>query len=298
LAFKDYKNDYPEVWQPGGDFPIDFQESLDIKNIYENILSRNRLLLEVGKDICQIYRRKEKGIRCTNSSCPAYNNFQQNGSNSCLVCFGTGFVNGYDYVSEIYVRFPPSLEQIKIEEGGLLRLVKPRIWTMPEPEIKPFDLLINFSQPRVIFEDKKIDVSIWRDGTGLDFDSLDEVINEYRQVIRILKISDNRNESPDYKEGIDYVLSNNGVLWKTDSRPDPDMEYFVTYQISARYYRRHEVNTVTPSRWRGKTLHQDLEVTELPPHHPLYVYPQSELGTNEWATIYNPFPESEWYERE
>lgn len=297
MAFKDYDTDYKAPRIPSGEFHIDGKESLEINYIYEGILHRNKFLLESGSDYCQLYHIKLTGERCTNPECPAFDNYQQAGSTSCNVCFGSGFVGGYDYIEELYIRFPPEMEQINITPEGLMRVVKPRIWTMPEPQLRQFDILINYSHPQVTQEKTEVDKLIYRE-VGTEFDSLNETINEFRQVIRILKISDNRNSSEDYKENIDYVLSNDGILWKTDNKPIDDDEYFVTYQISHRYYRRYEINTVTPSRWRGKTLHQDLEVTELPLDHPSYFIPQQGLSTSQWATVYDPFPKSKWYDRE
>ncbi|KKK93716.1 hypothetical protein LCGC14_2690110, partial [marine sediment metagenome] len=233
----------------------------------------------------------------TNPNCPAYNNWNMKADPNCPVCLGTGFVDGYDYVEEILIRFPQTQETIEITQGGLMRMVKPRIWTMPDPQLRQFDIIINFNQPVVTQEDTKVDVSVYRE-PGISFEVIDSTLSTTSQITRILKISDSRNRSPDYEEGVDYVLSNNGVLWKTDNRPIDDDEYFVTYLLSGTHYRRYEINDVTPSRWRGKTLHQKLDITELDITHPAYRITQQSLTADEISTIYNPFPASEWFNRE
>jgi hypothetical protein len=299
MAIKDYQNDYPEPKFPSGHFHIDPKESFEIDYIYESILSRNRMVLESGSDLVQIFRMKTSGTRCTNPSCPAYNNYDQNGAADCLTCLGTGYVSGYDYVEEIKVRFPMEQEVINIQPGGLLRQVKPRAWTMPDPVLHQFDIAINFNLPQVTQDRTEVDVEVFRE-PGVDLDSIPgETFTEYRQLVRILKIADNRNSAADYKEGVDYAVSNNGILWITDNRPGDDEAYYVIYKVSERYYRRYEINNISPSPWRGRILSQRFDITELPLDHPAYKkIEQSPLGADEASIVYNPFPVSEWYDRE
>ena len=296
MSLKPYDNDYQNPIVPGGTIFIEGQEALDIDYMYESILHMNKFLLKSGADLCQLFRKKIVGTRCTNIECPAHNNYQQEGSDDCPVCFGTGFVDGYDFLGEILVRFAPDMETYELTAGGLLRKIKPRTWTMPDPEIRKFDILINFSQPQMIGQKIEVDMPIIR-GTATLADSLNEIVNTTRQVVRILKISDTRNASPYYKEGIDYVLDNNGVLWKDTVKPIDAAEYYVTYQITHNYFRRYAINDVTQSRWRGKTLHQQLETTELSITHPSYLIAQHATDSTEAEYVANPFPQSEWYDR-
>lgn len=295
MALKNYQTDYPEVKIPSGHWPIEPRETVEIDYIYERILYRNQALLNSDGDLCQVFRKKITGTRCINPNCPAYNNYQQAGSDDCPVCLGVGFVGGYDYIEEIKVRFAPSNERIDIKSDGTMRLVRPRTWTMPEPILRSHDIIINFSQPTILQEEMIVDKEMTRGvGSNPDFDVLETNITENRQIIRIYKISNTAISSKDYDEGIDYVLSNSGVLWKTDNRPEDGALYFVTYQISNIHYRRYDIHNVTPSRWRGKTLHQDLEVVELDVTHPHY---RIGLHPFDMDYVYYPFQVSDWYDR-
>jgi len=296
MAFKDYKNDYEHPKIPIGHRHIEPKESFEIDYIYEEILYRNKMILETSGDICQIFRKKVHGTRCTNPECPAHENYQQEGSLDCPVCLGTGYVGGYDYVEEVYVRFPLAEEKIALSQDGIMRVVKPIIWTMPEPKLRQFDIIIDFSQPQVVQEETIVDKEITRE-IGTSFDVLDDNIGEFRQLVRIIKISNNANSSEDYKYDIDYELSNNGILWKTDNRPEDYDSYFVTYEVTNSHYRRYEITAVKPSPWRGRILSQRFDVTELNITHPSYKIPAEELGNEEINIIYNPFPTSKWFDR-
>ncbi len=293
MSIKNYKSDYPHprIPTPNANYPIEPKETAEIEYIYQQILYRNSVVLQTGGDDCSLYRKKITGTRCINPNCPASNNYQQSGLQNCLVCLGTGFIGGYDYIQELYVRFNPQIEKIQITPDGVLRDITPRIWTMPEPELRQFDIIINFSQPMILQEETKVDYEVLRT-TGSSLDILE--INSAKQVIRIYKISNNAGTSEDYKEGIDYVVSNNGILWITDNRPVDEIIYYVTYQYTANHYRRYEINNVTPSRFRGKTLHQELNLTELNATHPSYNITQEPIDM-EYITY--PFPISRWFSR-
>ena len=109
---------------------------------------------------------------------------------------------------------------------------------------------------RLTDEKRYIDEEVVRQvDESLNFDALSET-----GVTKILKITDIANSSSQYKENIDYVLTNNGVLWLTDdmsNRPDDLDSYYVTYIVSKTYIRRYEVGEVVRSSWRGKILHQE-----------------------------------------
>lgn len=291
MAIKDYLNDYRHPKVPSGHFPIEPKETAEIEYIYQSMLNANKMVLLTGGEKCSLYRRKTTGIRCINPVCPAHNNYQQSGSLDCPVCLGSGFVGGYDYIEELFIRFNPQIEKLQLTKDGVLRDITPKIWTMPEPILKQFDILINFYQPQVLQEATKEDVEIER-GTSSDLDILETDSNN--QVIRILKVSNNAGSSADYKENIDYVVSNNGILWMTTNKPDTDDLYYITYQYTASHYRRYEVNNVTPSRWRGKSLHQELNLTELNITHPAYRITQQPV---EQYDITYPFPVSRWFSR-
>ncbi len=296
MSEKNYKNDYLDPRHINDRFPIEPKETFEIEYIKDAILYRNKLILEGASDLCQVHRIKQEGTRCTNPQCPAFNNYQQAGNPDCNICFGSGWVGGYNYIEEIKVRLAPSNERLELGSDGALRQVKPKSWTMAEPIINTHDVIINMSQPKVLQEEVLVDIEVARrEDLHPTFDVLDTNINENRQIIRIMKISNRANSDKDYTENLDYKLSNNGILWVTDNKPELLDSYYVTYSVSQTHYRRYEVNNVTPSRFRGVTLHQDLDLTELDVKHPSY-----RIGLQDFddTYVYFPFPISEWYERD
>ncbi len=295
MTLKAYQKDYEHPKIPRGHYAIEPKEGFDIEYIKGQILNRNKMVLEAGGDFCQLWRKKIIGQRCTNPTCPAYNNYQAQGSPDCPICLGTGFVGGYDYLGEIFVRFAPVQEKIELTTEGVLRKREPRIWTMPKPEIRQFDIIINLVQPQIFQAQTIVDKRlIRRVDLSSNFDELDNSMNEDAQIYKIIKISNKGNGSADYTENIDYILSNNGILWQTTNRPGDMEEYFVTYQIVNKHYVRFEVKNVLRSMWRGVVLHQELDIAELNITHPAYRIDKQPF---DYQYVYYPFPQSEWYER-
>jgi hypothetical protein len=115
----------------------------------ENVnLQRQEMLLQTTGEPVVLLRRKWTGIRC---NCFTHNN--ESPEARCPICFGTGFVTGFDqYLNErrsdrrILVRFDPTTDDLSYKPYGLEQNFMPNGWTLTVPAIKDRDVLIRFNE--------------------------------------------------------------------------------------------------------------------------------------------------------
>lgn len=111
-------------------------------------MQRQEMLLQVTGESVVLLRRKWTGIRC---KCFTLNN--ESPEARCPVCFGTGFVSGYDqYYNDrrsdrrILVRFDATVDDLAYKSHGLEQNFQPNAWTLTVPAIKDRDIIIRFNE--------------------------------------------------------------------------------------------------------------------------------------------------------
>jgi hypothetical protein len=117
-------------------------------DVRDHMLQREELLLETTGEPFVLMRRLWTGVRC---SCHMLR--REHADQRCPVCYGTGFVNGYEQFfnprrsdSRILVRVDPASEDLLIEDkGGLTPKYEPGSWTMAFPAVKDRDVLVRFN---------------------------------------------------------------------------------------------------------------------------------------------------------
>lgn len=109
---------------------------------------REEVLLEVTGEPVVLVRRMWTGDRC---SC--YLASTEHPEHRCPICFGTGFVTGYQQFynprrsdGRILVRFGPTEDDLKFENAGLESTFIPDCWTLVVPSVKDRDFLIRFNE--------------------------------------------------------------------------------------------------------------------------------------------------------
>lgn len=302
IVYGNDEYDHPLIWDEYNDNQdIERPETaINIDYINDQMQYRLKQLLDAKGEHFQLYRRKISGIRCNNPVCPANNDYRKAGMENCRVCLGTGYIGGYDYIGELLISVAPADDTIIFNVGGQARITKPYSWTLANPELQPNDILFSLDRERYVQSNQRIDFQTYLDITvNPDFSQLlDENGNLETSVSRILKISDQTNQTASYSESVDYVLSNNGVLWVSDNRPDPFTPYFVTYERTTTFIQMHEVTRVMPNySFRGVKTTQKLEFVFLDYSHHLYGLLSVESGWDQSRFLY-PFPVDEWYERD
>jgi hypothetical protein len=117
-------------------------------NILTQTLQREEMLLETDGEPFVLMRRLWTGIRC---SCFMLR--REHADARCPVCFGVGFVGGFEQFinprrpdGRILIRVDPAAEDLKIgDKDGLTPDYKPSNWTMAFPALKDRDVLIRFN---------------------------------------------------------------------------------------------------------------------------------------------------------
>ena len=284
-----YKNPLVPAVQDGMDVHTPYEaENMDY--IFQQIQYRNRLLLEANGESVQIWRRKTEGngLVYDNPNCAAYENSRQDPSADCPRCLGTGYIGGFTYEGETLMRIAPSGLQFTIGENGIFKASNPRSWTFPAPALVNRDILIAFDRAQITQDKMIVDERTMRQ-PSTSFDSLSKT-----GIARLLKISNSANSKADYKEKVDYELSNDGVLWKTTNKPSDYAAYFVNYQVATPHYRRFEITNVTTPYWRAVAMHQEMDIAELDVTHPAY---NIAMEDPDWTRRNYPFPVSDWVNR-
>lgn len=67
----------------------------------------------------------------------------------CPICFGTGFVGGYEAPIKLKMSFEPQKADVKIEQAGLTIKQNPTAWTIDtDPIMKESDIIVTYSNER------------------------------------------------------------------------------------------------------------------------------------------------------
>ena len=117
-------------------------------NIQDVNNQRLDMLLDVTSDPVVLLKRLWTGIRC---NCFRMN--QEAPEGRCGVCYGVGFVGGYDQFynprdpsGRIKVRFEPTADTVLTKQIGIQQSFVPNAWTLVYPAIHSRDVLIRFNQ--------------------------------------------------------------------------------------------------------------------------------------------------------
>lgn len=106
---------------------------------FHKMNERNMWILKMDGELFDLYKRKLEGERC---SC--WDSERGSASNpNCDICYGTGFVGGYDPVYQLYIRQKPANNNLSREGRGLTIKNSTGAWTICDIQIRDRDLLIN-----------------------------------------------------------------------------------------------------------------------------------------------------------
>lgn len=103
------------------------------------INERNMWILRNTGQLFDLYTRKYTGERCPRCGDSVRG---RAGTYSCGVCFGTGFVGGYDPAYSLYVRLKPTVNVLGVSTQMYVNENSPGAWTITDTRIANRDLLI------------------------------------------------------------------------------------------------------------------------------------------------------------
>lgn len=134
---------------------IEARSLLDMENIdftWKEAIRRNHWILDQGGENVKLFLRKWAGVPCQCTS-EEYGRSKRTGigNNQCLVCFGTGYVGGYEGPYDAVVEPPNTEKTVQLGETGLRIQYDWTSWMGPEPLVKDRDVLVRANNDRFLF---------------------------------------------------------------------------------------------------------------------------------------------------
>ena len=112
--------------------------------VWKGIIAKNRYLLEQFGERCKLYVRKETGEKC-----PNFIDTHGQSCNTCKICFGTGYVGGYEGPIDITIAPPEAEKHIDLTDTGLKLNFSFESWTGPSPLLRTRDFVIRQNGERM-----------------------------------------------------------------------------------------------------------------------------------------------------
>lgn len=106
---------------------------------FKKINERNMWILKNTGVLMDLYVRKTEGEECKY----CWDDAREQGRVDCPECYGTGFVGGYEPMTQIYVRQKPAQQQLDLTPQGYAVNNNPGAWTISPVQLRNRDLLIN-----------------------------------------------------------------------------------------------------------------------------------------------------------
>lgn len=115
-------------------------ESLDY--IWREAIRRNNWILEQGGERVKLYIRKTVGIPCDCQLDPRTLEYSRQPRNRCYVCFGTGFIGGYNGPFDIIIAPDDGEHRIEQTDRGRVFRHSYSTWTGPTPAVSQRDFIV------------------------------------------------------------------------------------------------------------------------------------------------------------
>lgn len=114
-----------------------YQQVERINWMWREAVRRNRWILQQAGERVKVFIRKWMGQRCTD-----WSDTHKRSYNDCPICYGTGFVGGYDGPFEVIIAPPEAPKNIDLTELGLNVNYSFNTWTGPSPLLSQRDFIV------------------------------------------------------------------------------------------------------------------------------------------------------------
>jgi len=105
--------------------------------IWQEAMRRNYFILEQGGERVKLYLRKWAGTPCPNNS-PTH----KSTLNDCVICFGTGYIGGYNGPYDLIIAPPDEAKALEATPEGLKPSFTFETFTGPSPLISQRDFIV------------------------------------------------------------------------------------------------------------------------------------------------------------
>jgi hypothetical protein len=166
--------------------------------IFDQVKNRLFLGLKMAGEQVAFYRQKQSGELC---SCVDQN--RQSAVSTCMVCHGTRFVGGYDYLGKTLVQFPQTPRTKIITELGMTLREQMSPWTLNFPLLRERDFLIRKMMMPLSNQLQVVEEPVIRG----NYDAKNDILTHIN-LMQVWKLSNTKSaDESDYVEGTDYILT-------------------------------------------------------------------------------------------
>ena len=122
--------------------PISPMNSEQLDYIWREAIRRNNWILEQGGERVKLFLRRAAGVECRCVWDPRLQEYSQQPMNSCLSCYGTGYVGGYEGPYDIIVGPDDSERRVSQTPNGRRLEHTYEVWIGPSPSISQRDFIV------------------------------------------------------------------------------------------------------------------------------------------------------------
>ena len=116
--------------------------------IWREAVRRNAWILQQGGERVKVFVRKQSGIPCYHGLDPRTVEYGAQPSNRCLICYGTGFVGGYEGPYETLIGPDDAERKIAQLPQGRRMEHTYEVWTGPSPLLTQRDFIVKQTNER------------------------------------------------------------------------------------------------------------------------------------------------------
>lgn len=122
--------------------PISPMESEQLDYIWREAIRRNRWILEQGGERVKLFLRRTNGNPCPCHWDPKLLAFSKQPLNSCLECYGTGWIGGYEGPYDIIIGPDESERRVTQTPNGRRLENSYEVWIGPTPVVSQRDFIV------------------------------------------------------------------------------------------------------------------------------------------------------------
>jgi len=121
-------------------------ESMDY--IWREAVRRNNWILSLGGERVKVFLKKQSGVPCKCSLPDRLLEYGKQPSNRCAICYGTGFIGGYEGPYDIIIA--PDDAERRLSQGANGRRMEhsQEVWIGPTPVVTQRDMIVKQTNER------------------------------------------------------------------------------------------------------------------------------------------------------
>jgi hypothetical protein len=128
--------------------PVSVSQVETADYIWREGVRRNNWILQQGGERVKLFKRKVSGIMCPCRIDERTFEYNQQPSNRCVTCFGTGFVGGYDGPIDIILAPDDAERRVSQTPNGRRLEHTYEVWTGPSPVVTQRDFIVKQTNER------------------------------------------------------------------------------------------------------------------------------------------------------